>query len=69
MSTLQQRWKAARKRRDSGASAVEYGLLVALIAVVIAATVFALGGALKNRFSNANECVSLNAGPCPSKAN
>ena len=33
---------ALRRRRDDGASAVEYGLLVALIAVVIAATVVTL---------------------------
>jgi Flp pilus assembly pilin Flp len=38
---------------------VEYGLLVALIAVVIAATVYALGGALKFRFQEANKCVDL----------
>ena len=59
MSTLQRRLERARKARDRGASAVEYGLLVALIAVVIAATVYALGGALKFRFQEANKCVDL----------
>jgi pilus assembly protein Flp/PilA len=40
-------------RRDDGASAVEYGLLVALIAVIIAGTVLVLGNALQNRFNQA----------------
>ncbi|MBO4206231.1 Flp family type IVb pilin [Micromonospora echinofusca] len=48
----------ARLRRDEGASAVEYGLLVALIAVVIAATVFALGGALDEKFGDVRDCVT-----------
>lgn len=37
---------------ESGASAVEYGLLVALIAVVLIGAVTALGGSLKNMFTN-----------------
>jgi len=36
---------------ESGASAVEYGLLVALIAVVIISAVTLLGQNLKNMFS------------------
>lgn len=43
---------ARRNRRDDGASAVEYGLLVALIAVVIAGAVIALGGVLNDKFQN-----------------
>jgi pilus assembly protein Flp/PilA len=50
-----------RRRRDDGASAVEYGLLVALIAVVIAATVVTLGLTLKSKFNNACGAVA-NAG-------
>ena len=38
---------------ESGASAVEYGLLVSLIAVVIIAAVTALGGALNTKFTAA----------------
>jgi pilus assembly protein Flp/PilA len=49
-------------RRDDGASAVEYGLLVALIAVVIAGTVVILGNALQNRFHDACQSVA-NAAP------
>ena len=37
-------------RDDEGATAVEYGLMVALIAVVIIAAVTTLGGNLSNRF-------------------
>lgn len=37
---------------ESGASAVEYGLLVALIAVVIIGAVTALGTSLKTMFTN-----------------
>ena len=42
--------KAAALRSDRGATAVEYGLMVALIAVVIILAVTALGGTLKNVF-------------------
>ncbi len=37
-------------RKEEGATAVEYGLLVALIAAVIVLVVFALGGQVKNAF-------------------
>jgi pilus assembly protein Flp/PilA len=42
-----------RRRRDEGASAVEYGLLVALIAVVIAAGVTLLGQVLNSIIQSA----------------
>lgn len=38
--------------RDRGATAVEYGLMVALIAIVIIAAVTLLGGNLKTLFNN-----------------
>lgn len=38
--------------REDGATAVEYALLVALIAVAIIAAVTALGGGLNNLFTN-----------------
>ena len=47
-----------RRRRDDGASAVEYGLLVALIAVVIAVTVMTLGSKLQQKFDNACAAVA-----------
>jgi pilus assembly protein Flp/PilA len=39
-------------RNDEGASAVEYGLLVAAIAAVIVVIVFALGGVIDEVFSD-----------------
>jgi len=45
-------------RRDEGASAVEYGLLVAGIAVVIIVAVFALGGTLRAQFTKTNTCIA-----------
>jgi pilus assembly protein Flp/PilA len=42
----------AKARTERGASAVEYGLLVSLIAVVIIVGVTALGGKLGALFSN-----------------
>ncbi len=38
------------RRNDDGASAVEYGLLVAGIAALIVAIVFLFGGVIKNSF-------------------
>lgn len=38
---------------ESGASAVEYGLLVSLIAVVIVAAVTLLGGNISSKFTSA----------------
>jgi pilus assembly protein Flp/PilA len=44
--------KVAQVRRDEGASAVEYGLLVAAIAALIVLIVFALGGVIKGVFKD-----------------
>ena len=44
---------ATRLRRDQrGATAVEYGIMVSLIAVVIIVAVTALGGTLKETFNS-----------------
>ena len=48
------------KRDEDGASAVEYGLLVAAIAAVIVVIVFALGGLIKDAFSKT--CTSIKSG-------
>lgn len=47
-----------RIRRDEGASAVEYGLLVAAIAAVIVAVVFGLGSIVKDKFSKTSSCIA-----------
>jgi pilus assembly protein Flp/PilA len=48
-----------RYAKDDGASAVEYGLLVAAIAAVIVVVVFALGGLVKDKFSQT--CTGIQA--------
>jgi len=42
---------------EEGATAVEYGLMVALIAVVIIVAVTLLGGALVNIFTEVGEAI------------
>jgi pilus assembly protein Flp/PilA len=46
------------KMDERGASAVEYGLLVAGIAAVIVAIVFLLGGTLSGVFTKTNDSIS-----------
>ena len=43
---------ATAQRRDEGASAVEYALLVAAIAALIVVVVFAFGGLINNIFKD-----------------
>jgi pilus assembly protein Flp/PilA len=56
-----------RQRRDeTGASAVEYGLLIAGIAALIVIAVFAFGGGVKTLFNNTCTTVgsAAHAGTC-----
>jgi pilus assembly protein Flp/PilA len=55
------------KRDEDGASAVEYGLLVAAIAAVIVIIVFALGGFIKGAFSKT--CSAIGTGTSSGTAN
>ena len=48
----------ARRDEENGASAVEYGLMVAAIAAVIVVAVFALGGMISGAFTNTCDAVS-----------
>lgn len=65
---------AAKKGEDKGASAVEYGLLVAAIAAIIILVVFALGTYVKGAFKdtcqafNSSKTVNV-AGPASSDCN
>lgn len=43
---------------DDGATMVEYGLLIALVAVIAMGAVFALGGGVNTTFENANDCLA-----------
>ncbi|MGF1647950.1 MAG: Flp family type IVb pilin [Kineosporiaceae bacterium] len=53
-------------RDDQGASAVEYGLLVAAIAAVIIVAVFAFGGFVRDVFDNT--CETLQGSPTLSES-
>ena len=47
---------------ESGATAIEYGLIAALISVVIIAAVTTLGGTLQGVFEDINEGLNPTAG-------
>jgi pilus assembly protein Flp/PilA len=55
-----------KAKNEEGASAVEYGLLVAAIAAVIVIIIFALGGVIKNVFEKT--CTSIQTGASTSSA-
>ncbi|QBR94197.1 Flp family type IVb pilin [Nocardioides euryhalodurans] len=50
------------KMEERGASAVEYGLLIAGIAALIVVAVFALGPVLSGQFEDT--CATINSGSC-----
>ena len=60
LSTIR-RLAARRTRGEAGASAVEYGLLVAAIAALIVVIIFALGGVLKDSFSKTCDNIQTKA--------
>jgi pilus assembly protein Flp/PilA len=58
--------EALRRQSDSeGATAVEYGIMVALIAIVIIAAVAFLGGELESDFECVGSSISGNSNVCP----
>jgi pilus assembly protein Flp/PilA len=61
MSMLSYIRKVADVRKDEGASAVEYGLLVAAIAALIVIIVFALGGLVKGIFKDTCDTIKTHA--------
>jgi pilus assembly protein Flp/PilA len=54
--------KVTRDTADRGASAVEYGLMVAAIAALIVGVVFGLGGVVKNVFSTSCTTIATGGG-------
>ena len=52
---------ANRRDNEAGASAVEYGLLVAAIAALIVIIVFALGGIVRDVFQGTCDEIESNA--------
>lgn len=55
--TFVQTYTKQLRRDDRGASMVEYGLLVALIAAVIVSVVVLLGGKIDTAFSTVNNAL------------
>ena len=53
----------ARREEQTGASAVEYGLLVAAIAALIVVIVFALGGVIKGAFDHTCDTMASKTAP------
>ena len=49
--------KVLNRHSDVGASAVEYGLLVAGIAAIVIAAVFVLGRTVDKTFDDTNACI------------
>ena len=45
-------------RDEEGATMIEYALLVALIAIVVAAALVTLGTAVKTKYSSVSDCVT-----------
>jgi pilus assembly protein Flp/PilA len=58
---LQHLQRLVNRKDEQGASAVEYGLLVAAIAALIVLIVFALGGVVKDVFTNTCKSVQASA--------
>jgi pilus assembly protein Flp/PilA len=63
MTKLYVKLRARLAERDRGATAVEYGLMVALIAAVIVAFVAVLGGQINTAFQTV--CNEITTGACP----
>ncbi len=58
---LQHLQRLMNRKDEQGASAVEYGLLVAAIAAIIVLIVFALGGVVQNVFKSTCDSISSGA--------
>ena len=52
-------------RDEEGATAIEYGLIAALISVVIIAAVTNVGEGLNTTFANIAACLGVGGGTCP----
>ncbi|MDP3894125.1 Flp family type IVb pilin [Nocardioides sp.] len=52
----------ARRRNERGASAVEYGLLIAGIAAIIVAAVFLFGGFISDSFQGSCDTIASEVG-------
>ena len=59
---LQHLQRLVNRKDEQGASAVEYGLLVAAIAAIIVIIVFSLGGVVKDVFNKTCSSIQSKAG-------
>ena len=50
---------------DSGASAAEYALILAIVGTAIAGAAVLLGGTIKNAMDDASECIQTEGATCP----
>jgi len=57
-------WVRAYTKSDRGATMVEYGLLIVLIAIVAAIGAFALGGGLNTLFDKVAKCLATPSSGC-----
>jgi pilus assembly protein Flp/PilA len=51
-------------RDEDGATMIEYALLIALIAVVVAAALVTLGTAVKTKYSSVSDCLAAPVASC-----
>ena len=58
-------WMTSLLRDESAATAIEYGLLAALIAVVIIGAVFTVGQNLNTTFTTIGTCLGTPGAACP----
>lgn len=49
---------------ESGASAAEYALILAIVGTAIAIAAIFLGGTISNAMSDASECIDSNGSTC-----
>jgi pilus assembly protein Flp/PilA len=61
--------KALHAAGDRGASAVEYGLMVAGIAALIVGVVFSLGNVMSNTFERTTDCIAAGQNAAPTFPN
>jgi len=63
---IKDRFAVLRTASERGAAAVEYGLLVALIAVAIIGAVFLLGGRINNTYTCVGNSMPTGSSASPS---
>lgn len=69
MLSLYTNLMARLRTEEKGATAVEYGIMVALIAVVIIVAVSTLGGTLDGMFDSVDSKINNPTAPAPAPTN